>query len=741
MTETSASTVLDGDRPLSDHAADRLGFSAMATALAKSILAQTPTAGLVIGLEGAWGSGKSSLLNLTLATLRELEKTQPVKVLEFRPWLIGDRDQLLNSLFADLAAIIDEIGAENGDLTGKSVSQTKAVAEGIRQFATRLSGPGKIISAAKLLVPGAELIGGALEALASAASDGPLGPTLAELKDKVANSLKELGVPIVVTIDDVDRLEPGEVLELLRLVRSVADLPNVIYLLCYDHEVLAKAIESAAAVSSGSAFLEKIVQVVVQAPKPEPYDLRAWFSRDLELLASPIGPDEASRIQHVIDIEGGKRLGTPRAVVRALNSLRFDLPAVAGRVDMADLVWLHLIKTSNTCLYRWIEEYCGAYASTSNGRAHLSQAAIIADNQTLQSILNDEGRVLQDEIYNLANHLPGIRRMHAMADEAKPFIWENPGKGERDIAIIGKRLSSPDHYRLYFALTVPSVAPQMSDFTDLEAALTVGPEAVEALLLKWGAEKSSLGVSRLELIFERLNGGGYELEENHFEKLWIAFSEIFDGPLSEIVVDVWGRSKLWVLARPIIENGFRSIPTKSRNKLLKSAFENGRALAWMADFFRDEIFAHGRVQRDRVHGRPAFSAAALDIVTPIILARLAQTGVVKLLALPNGYGNLLAWAQGAEPGEKNPARLEVARVTRSNEGLIDVLEKLRSRTFSIGGDGRPQFDRYLGRPSVSLFLDYDEMKLRLESISNGRRTKLTDRAKALLHDVENARNY
>jgi len=59
-------------------------------------------------------------------------------------------------------------------------------------------------------------------------------PQLSERKEKLATSLRDLGHRIIITIDDVDRLEPAEVLEVLRLVRAVADLPNVIYLLCYN---------------------------------------------------------------------------------------------------------------------------------------------------------------------------------------------------------------------------------------------------------------------------------------------------------------------------------------------------------------------------------------------------------------------------------------------------------------------------------------------------------------------------
>jgi len=53
----------------------------------------------------------------------------------------------------------------------------------------------------------------------------------------------------VVTIDDIDRLEPRELGELLRLVRSVAHFPSLSYLLCYDTTILKHVVEKATGVA------------------------------------------------------------------------------------------------------------------------------------------------------------------------------------------------------------------------------------------------------------------------------------------------------------------------------------------------------------------------------------------------------------------------------------------------------------------------------------------------------------
>ena len=92
----------NGDRPIQSQSEDRFGFATLADRVAASLTSQAANKGFVFGLEGKWGSGKSSLLALILARLREMDRAK-VAAVEFRPWLIGDRDQLLTGLFEDLA--------------------------------------------------------------------------------------------------------------------------------------------------------------------------------------------------------------------------------------------------------------------------------------------------------------------------------------------------------------------------------------------------------------------------------------------------------------------------------------------------------------------------------------------------------------------------------------------------------------------------------------------------------------
>ena len=426
-----------GDRALSSGDEDKLGFREVAERIATSLVDRASEDGLVIGVEGAWGSGKSSLLFLIGDELGKLPKDQQPTIINFRPWLIGNRDALITSLFDELSKQLDQVALNAGDATRMSVTKAKEAGEALRSFMNGLSRAGSVIEfVGKASSIGlVEMAGTGVKALGEATGKKPDAPPLSELKDKLVRSLRDLGHRFVITIDDVDRLEPAEVIEILRLVRSVIDLPNVIYLLCYDSDTLAHSIERAAGIKSGHSYLEKIVQLTVMVPRPEPLQLRQWFSDELRLIASEKNEDELSRLKLVIDYEGGRQLRTPRSVVRALDAVRFLWPALhEAKADLGDLVWLQLIKDGNPALYRWIEEYCGTAAALSLGIARVEDAEKAGE---LGALLATVPAWHFDDLtyrHNFAEQLPGIELDHSQTGN-KFKIFEHVSDRDRDEAI------------------------------------------------------------------------------------------------------------------------------------------------------------------------------------------------------------------------------------------------------------------------------------------------------------------
>ncbi|WP_374937985.1 P-loop NTPase fold protein [Bifidobacterium pseudocatenulatum] len=81
----------------------------------------------------------------------------------------------------------------------------------------------------------------------------------------------------------MDRLADDEISALFRAVKSVGDLPNVIYVLLYDRHKVAAALARDQN-DNGDKFLKKIVQVPIKVPEPSKFTIRAMVENGLAKL-------------------------------------------------------------------------------------------------------------------------------------------------------------------------------------------------------------------------------------------------------------------------------------------------------------------------------------------------------------------------------------------------------------------------------------------------------------------------
>ena len=95
---------MNNDTPISRLADDKLGFAGIARHLAGVFLRNDLSDGLVVGIEGAWGSGKSSLANLALDILKSEESVLPI--VRFSPWIVGSRSELIRELFLEFDGVV-----------------------------------------------------------------------------------------------------------------------------------------------------------------------------------------------------------------------------------------------------------------------------------------------------------------------------------------------------------------------------------------------------------------------------------------------------------------------------------------------------------------------------------------------------------------------------------------------------------------------------------------------------------
>ena len=250
---------------------------------------------LVVALYGKWGQGKSSVKNMVIERIDELGTLDWV---EFNPWQFSGQAALYEAFFY-------EVGVSLGN-TDKS-PQGKKLVKKWRYYATALKlgtsllGPLRWIVSLSLfgvaiVAFGASvLLGeymriiawvlggftGLLAALLQWSSDFASQvadwldlrakiheKSITEVKDELKGILEARPKPLLVIIDDIDRLTRSEIRLLFQLIKANVDLPKMVYLLCAQRDIVESSLEETAALS-GRDFLEKIVQVQFDVPAIE----------------------------------------------------------------------------------------------------------------------------------------------------------------------------------------------------------------------------------------------------------------------------------------------------------------------------------------------------------------------------------------------------------------------------------------------------------------------------------------
>jgi hypothetical protein len=675
----------DGDRPIRTDDEDRFGFSSLADRIADALTVQPGSKGFVFGLEGKWGSGKSSLLALSLKKLRAMD-TGKVAAVEFRPWLIGDRDQLLNSLFEELAKAIAGLEREGGDATRATTLAAKDVAAQVKSFARHLGPVGKLAGVAGLFVPGATIAGDIIEKIAAAAAEQTEGPTLVEQKERLSASLLKLDCRIVVTIDDVDRLEPKEIAELLRLVRSVADFPNVSYLLCYDRRILAHAIEAGMGLPNGNNYLEKIIQTAVAVPQPESFALRRWFSTQLQGFAQG-RQDRVSQLQQVIDQTGGRVMGTPRAVVRVLDSLRVYWPSLQSRVDLADLVWLRMIAVGHPNLYGWIEEYLVASVALSSGRVVVSSDQQAEMGKGLNAALAADGLEWDKIQFELERHLPGIQTQ-AFNKKKDERLFYQLKKGRYGGRSNDGLLANPSYTRLFFTLIDSPDAVTEDDVQRLLTAANASAENVKYLIVSMGLQKGDAGASKAERLLDEFRYTDREVYSTWpLEALVMGLSEAADD-LAAVGIDDWGYPQVWYLLRAVLRQLHDGVEPERFQRLFRLLFTNGTSLGFLTYLLRDETFNQGFFgDRGNVHECLA-SAQTFEEIRIGMLRRYDAMGLDGVLNHQAATNILYAWSQA---GGRDDLKSRIEARAQSDGWLLTFVSKLYSVNSSLSLDALSAF--------------------------------------------------
>ena len=417
------------DSPIACFADDRLSRAAYVDMLLHEIAKAPDGQPQVIGIYGAWGEGKTSVVRLLETRCRE-RKLKKFRFIWFLPWS---------------SVVRKEVNAELFTCIGRALcgSWHPMLALAFLRYASQktigwLPRPHGLF----------ELMAFAIAVAMNAFT------TFDWVKRQLVRKLEELDGRLVVVIDDLDRLEGKEVCEIVRCVKANGDLPNVTYLLLSDE---ARLVKLAAPLfgddenrGGRDGFLEKIVTQPLPLWPTPPEALRAEAEKLICREVENAGADFSEIKQGDISfcLEQFKTLRQIKRLACALSANLSYYRAQAGAGPSIDLHMGDVLRLTalRLCLPEMVGRLYAFYKNWCEESFALGYAIGL-------EIPEDRYRKLLSEVKDecrawFGSFMKDVMHVREKQNGAQKFFVPY---GIRDVTMSASfRLASPAHFERYF---------------------------------------------------------------------------------------------------------------------------------------------------------------------------------------------------------------------------------------------------------------------------------------------------
>lgn len=336
------------DKPLQSEDDDNLKAAEYANALTQFIEnADTP---VTIGIQGGWGSGKTSLITVLQHQLdhNPAHRTLCVLVNAWEHSLFHHNDSkaevalsLLNGLVTGIKKSVNEVfkSKDNAwlDKTAQCVinPQNNTAEKAISLIRVGLRVVAKVGLQAASNAAG---IGGDVtHAIDNVSKKVETLPPIAENVHNLRTGLKEMigkltynGKPIKVVffIDDLDRVPPPTAVEILDITKNIFDIPDCVFVLAIDYEVIVKGLEEKFGKKDPKnerefrQYFDKIIQIPFTMPMGAYGDhLDDLLGPALEKLGYALDHSSTDTLKNLAEDAKLATGGIPRSIKRIINTL------------------------------------------------------------------------------------------------------------------------------------------------------------------------------------------------------------------------------------------------------------------------------------------------------------------------------------------------------------------------------------------------------------------------------------
>lgn len=649
--------ILSPDTSITNPSDDAFGFAPFAEHLANSLKEMAPSEGIVVAIHGKWGAGKSTLLNFVSHYLNKAyQKNKPI-VIRFNPWWFSDREDLTRLYIEQLK---DNLGKNKFKKVNKKLSKlTDALSNHPQGWVLKLI----------------NYVFGYGEQ-----------EDIVTLKNEIGKLLEEYDNKIVVIIDDIDRLNADEIRDLFRTIKAVGNLPNIIYLLAFDKEVVIRALEKEQNIS-GSDYLEKIVQVPFELPLPNKDSLRTFLFYKLDKILSLASNDEFdSHYWTNVYYDGiDPFIQTPRDIIRYINILTANFPIVYEEVNPVDFFAIEALRIFSPITYDCIRNnpnlFTGNKSIYSNSRDFRNEE-IDKYDAVLRKVPESE---LEKAKKLLKRIFPRFASSYGGGNYGSDFlpIWRR-----------NKRVCSEEIFPIYFQLSVPQ-----GNISQIEVKkileFTADEEGFKDTLLKFSKEIRPDGKTRIYGLFLRFGDFIDEIPDENIGPVVKALLKVGDEINKEFDRDsgFYGFYRtdryIWMILRDLLKR----LDIDERKKILLNSINSSDQINIIVEVIWHLLHQHNEETENKYiipNDERIISSQDLEEFKKLGISKIKDAANDNsILNSPDPTNVLFRWQEWSE---ENEVKRWSKNKIESDSGLLDYLYAFKSeqKWQNIGmftGDG------------------------------------------------------
>ncbi|XOV78923.1 MAG: P-loop NTPase fold protein [Aestuariibacter sp.] len=280
---------------------DFLNFNETAESI-KDLITEKELMPISIGVFGDWGAGKSTILELTKASL-DTDEQEYIQV-HFDAWTFQGYDDAKAALLETIASTLVKKAADDQNLSAKAKEFAGRIDKirlmgllmdggaalagiptmgGIQKFMGLFSGgdDGELdVDDVKDAVDGAKDVAKKNKGLIKDKKSFSPPKEIKEFRKAYSDLLKEFDKPLIVYVDNLDRCSPFNAISTLEAIRLFLFLPNTAFVIAADEDMIRLAVpeyHKGASQRHQTDYLDKLIQIPVHVPRPGVLEIRAYL--------------------------------------------------------------------------------------------------------------------------------------------------------------------------------------------------------------------------------------------------------------------------------------------------------------------------------------------------------------------------------------------------------------------------------------------------------------------------------